>query len=89
MRTPNAKYAGRGSLSPSESPVELRRRASERLEAKRRAEAKSRNGNLTMPVIATSEIAAALEAEACCLRRQLIQQQQMPEALNPRRNYSL
>eukprot|EP00946_MAST-07B_sp_MAST-7B-sp1_P005328 g5328.t1 len=64
MRTPNAKYAGRGSLSPSESPVELRRRASERLEAKRRAEAKSRNGNLTMPVIATSEIAAALEAEA-------------------------
>jgi hypothetical protein len=70
MRTPNGKYAGRGSMSPSESPVELRRRASERIEAQLRVEARqgqaktSKHNNFTMPVIATSEIAAALEAEA-------------------------
>lgn len=73
MRTPNAKLNEKRNISPRESPVELRRRASERMEAKRRVESKdiskisdeaNSESNFTMPIIATSEIAAALEAEA-------------------------
>ena len=51
-------------------------------------QAKSRNGNLTVPVIATSEIAAALEAEASLFEKTVDITATMPEALNPRRNYS-